>query len=143
MKRTVKQLILVALVGLFVSGCAGNIIGKIVGTVAKPVFNLVDRDAESANAWIEAEVTAGRLSEADAVLAKQCPDAVLALSAIRKELVAGSEDVERFKGVIYHAVKTRFGQSVQVDIARHIQTIAGRCAELIPVDKLLLVFGGA
>ncbi len=144
MNRCRYRPILALVFGAFLlSGCVGGvagIAGTAAGMVAKPVFGLVDRDAKTANAWINVEVAAGRLSEAEAAEARLCPDAVLALSAIREEVTNGSKDVEGFKGVIYHAIKARFGQSLQVEIAQHIQTIAGRCAELLPVEKLVQFF---
>ena len=138
-----KTRLLALIVGAFLlSGCTivTSVAGKVAGTVAKPVFGLVESDAKTANEWINAEVAAGRLSETLAAEARLCPDAVLALSAIRDEVTDGSKDVEGFKGVIYHAVKTRFGRSTQVDIARLIQTLVSRCVEALPVEKLVRFF---
>lgn len=141
MKKFLLPLLLIG--GLAISGCSTSIAGvagKAVGVIAKPVFSLAIPDASTTLLWVEAEVAAGRLSEADAVLARLCPDAVLALDALRTELEVAEAEVEGRKGLIFYATEKKFGRSIQLNLTTHITTLAVSCIQLIPQGRLLSIF---
>ncbi len=138
--RGIVGAVVAAIVLVFALGGCAAFAEKAAGMAVAPVFGLVGSDAKAANAWVDAQVTAGRLSETEAAEARLCPNAVLALSEIRADVTDDGKDVDGFKGVIYHAVKARFGRSRQIDIVGHIQTLAIRCGELLPVEKLVRFF---
>ena len=138
--RGIVGAVVAAIVLVFALGGCTALAGKAAGLAVAPVFGLVGSDAKAANALIDFEVAAGRLPDTEAAELRLCPNAVLALSDIRKEVAGDGEDVDGFKGVIYHAVKARLGERLQVDIGQHIQTLVTRCAELLPVDKLVRFF---
>lgn len=140
--RGIVGAVVAAIVLVFaLGGCTlADVAEKAAGLAVAPVFGLVGSDAKAANALIDVEVAAGRLPDAEAAELRLCPNAVLALSDIRKEVAGDSEDVDGFKGVIYHAVKARLRQRLYTDIGQHIQTLVTRCGELLPVDRLVRFF---
>ncbi len=121
----------------FLGGCTG-IAGKALDVLAKPILGLGVKDANTTLAWVKVEEGAGRLTEANAKLARACPEAVLAVDALRAR-VAGSGDgkVEGFKGVIYLATKARFGQSIKKEATFLVQKLIAACGPLIPADRLI------
>jgi len=137
-----KTRILALVFGAFLlSGCTiPTIAGKVAATVAKPVLGLAVKDAATTLAWVEREAASGRLSTSDAELAKQCPEAVLALDTLRAQLEAGAEDPEGFKGLIYYGTLERFSQGPQAEISLRLEQLASTCIRLIPADKLPLIF---
>lgn len=138
-----RSLIPLLLLALLTGGCAtsiADVAGKAVGAIAKPVFMIAVPDARTTLAWIDVEVDAGRLSEVDEELARQCPEAVLALDALRTELEGAKEEVEGLKGLIFYATEKRFGRGPQADLTLHLTRLANSCIELIPTDRLVDIF---
>ncbi len=127
---------------LMLGGCtaATAVGGKIAAVAVKPVFGLAVKDAETTLAWVDHELEAGRLPAVDEEFAKQCPEAVLALDALRARLEGAEEDVEGFKGFIYFGTLNRFGRSPQEEAATHFQRLVGACFPLIPAEKLIRIF---
>jgi len=120
-------------------GCA-TVVEKAVSLVAKPVLGLAVKDAQTTLAWVEREEQAGRLSPVDVDLAKRCPEAVVALDALRARMSEGTAGVEGFKGLIYYGTKNRYGQGVQAEASRYLKQLAQDCLPLIPAEKLIKVF---
>ena len=132
-----------ALLGLIVLLGACTPIGAVktvVGVVAKPILGLAVKDAETTLAWVDREVEAGRLAPVDVDLAKRCPEAVIALDALRARMSEGPAGVDGFKGMIFYGTKSRFGQGVQVEAGRYLEEIAKACLPLVPAEKLMGVF---
>jgi len=129
---------IVVVAALMLGGCAGNI----VGAVAKPVLGLAVKDAQTTKRWIQDELAAGRLSLADATLARGCPDAVLALDALRAQFegIADTTGAEGFKGLIYLGTLNRYGQSSKEQATLLLQDLIASCAPLVPADRLVLGF---
>ena len=124
----------------FLGGCAG-IAGKAVDVLTKPILGLGVKDANTTLAWVKAQEAAGRLTEPNVKLAKACPEAVLAVDALRAQ-IAGDEDekIEGFKGLIYLATKARFGQSIKQEATFLVQGLIAACGPLIPADRLIRGF---
>jgi len=123
-------------------GCVAEaVVGRVAAVVAKPVLGLAVRDAETTKAWVAAEETAGRLTGMDVALANACPDAVIAVSALRKRLEEAQLDsVDGFKGLIYLATKLRFGQSAKEEATFLVQGLIAACGPLVPADRLIRGF---
>ena len=132
---------LIVVAALFLGGCTTTIVGKTLDVLAKPILGLGVKDATTTLAWVQAQEAAGRLTEANATLARACPDAVLAVDALRAQ-IAGQEDekIEGFKGLIYLATKARFGQSIKQEATVLVQELIAACAPLIPADRLIRGF---
>ena len=142
-----KNIALIAVMAIFLGGCTvadlvtSPIVGKVAGVVAKPILGLAVKDARTTLAWIEREMAAGRILLSDVVLARRCPDAVLALEEMRAQLTGeGVEELEGFKGLIYFGTVGRFGQSPQNDLALRFAELSNSCIRLIPAEKLIRVF---
>jgi hypothetical protein len=126
---------------LFLGGCTiPTIIDKTVSVVAKPVLGLAVKDAQTTLAWVEREEKAGRLLPVVADAAKKCPEAVIALDALRTRMSEGAAGVEGFRGLIYYGTLNRYGQGVQAEAGRHLEQLAQDCLPLIPAEKLMGVF---
>ena len=131
---------------LFVSGCTAAdivtspVVGKVISVAAKPIFGLAVKDAQTTMTWVEREAEAGRLSDMDADLARQCPEAVLALNELRTQIEEEAKDPEGFKGLIYLGTINRFSQGMQFDLAFYFQQMASSCIQLIPSDRILRIF---
>ena len=132
-----------AFLGLIVllGGCTPiGVIETVVSTVAKPILGLAVKDAETTLAWVEREVEAGRLAPVDVDLAKRCPEAVIALDALRARMNEGASNVKGFRGLIYYGTLNQYGQGVQAEAGRHLKDLAQACLPLIPAEKLMGVF---
>ncbi len=129
------------ILALMLTGCTvPKIVEKVVSVVAKPVLGLAVKDAHTTLAWVEREEKAGRLSPVDAEAAKRCPEAVIALDALRARMSEGTAGVEGFRGLIYYGTLNRYGQGVQAEASRHLEQLARSCLPLIPAEKLMGVF---
>ncbi len=117
-----------------------DVIDKVVSTVAKPMLGLAVKDAETTLAWVEREVEAGRLAPVDVDLARRCPEAVIALDALRARMSEGASNVKGFRGLIYFGTLNRYGQGVQAEAGRYLEDVAKSCLPLIPAEKLMKVF---
>ena len=124
----------------FLGGCAG-IAGKAVDVLTKPILGLGVKDANTTLAWVKVQEAAGRLTEPNVKLAKACPEAVLAVDALRAQ-IAGDEDekIKGFKGLIYLATKARFGQSIKQEATFRVQELIAACGKLIPADRMIRGF---
>ena len=133
-----KTRLLALVFGAFLlSGCAA-VAGKAAAVLVKPVSLLAAADATTTNKWIDREFAAGRLTEAEVSIARQCPNAVLAMAKLRDRAAGeGEDDIEGFKGLIYHGVRGLFAKSLQEEATLHVKDILGSCAKLIPAEKLL------
>ncbi len=140
MKKLLSIVLLLGLAACTSSAVINKIAPKVASVVVKPIFGLVVRDAKTTDAWIDSEMAAGRLSAADAEAARRCPEAVIALDALRKRMAEGKTEVDGFKGLIYFGTKNRFGQSVQSEASQHMKQLATACLPLIPAEKLIKVF---
>ena len=132
-----------ALLGLIVllGGCSGiGVVEKVTSVVAKPILGLAVKDAKTTLAWVEREEKAGRLAPVDVDLAKRCPEAVVALDALRQRMSEGTARVEGFRGVIYYGTLNRYGKGVQAEASRYLKQLAQDCMPLIPAEKLMKVF---
>ena len=130
-----KMKIIAALAVLFLStGCA-----TIAGKVAEPVLNLAAEDATATLEWIDTQVAEGNLSMTDAVLAKACPDAVIALDELRKGLAA-VETTDGFKGLIYFGTIKSYGGGQRELVVRGVTDVAARCLPLVSYKRLLGLF---
>ncbi len=137
------------IVGLMVSGCgvAGSIPLKVVEVVTKPVFGLMVKDAYTTLDWLKVAVANGTIAPVNVALAKRCPEAVLALDALRKQLTADAaadNKAEGFRGVIYFGTIRKYGggiQGVQTEFSKHLSTLAESCMKLIPAGRLLKIMG--
>ena len=132
--------IAVIIVAIFVSGCAETVVKRIGPMLAKPIFGLVVSDANSTMKWIEREEAAGRLSEVNVVLAKQCPEAVLALDKIRTQVRKRSDSSKGFRGLIYLGTLARFGQGTRTEVTTNVRKLMDTCPSLIPIEKLIGLF---
>lgn len=137
-----KPICLVLMLAFVLGGCTAATVvgGKIAAVAVKPIFGLAVKDAETTLAWVDRELEAGRLPAVDEEFARRCPEAVLALDALRARLEGAEEDVEGFKGLIYFGTLNRFGRSPQEEAATHFQRLAGACFPLIPAEKLIRIF---
>ena len=113
---------------------------KVVSVVAKPVLGLAVKDAKTTLAWVDREVKAERILPVQAEAAKRCPEAVIALDALRARMSEGTAGVEGFRGLIYYGTLNRYGQGVQAEASRHLEQLARSCLPLIPAEKLMGVF---
>ena len=117
-----------------------GVIETAVSFVAKPILGLAVKDAETTLAWVDREVEAGRLAPVYADLAKKCPEAVIALDALRTRMSEGASNVKGFRGLIYYGTLNRYGQGVQAEAGRYLEDVAQACLPLIPAEKLMKVF---
>lgn len=132
-----------ALLGLIVllGGCSGiGVIEKVTSVIAKPILGLAVKDAKTTLLWVEREVEAGRLLPIVAEAAKKCPEAVIALDALRTRMSEGASNVEGFRGLIYYGTLNRYGQGVQAEAGTYLKQVAQDCLPLIPAEKLMGVF---
>ena len=121
----------------FMSGCT-NIAGKVAGVLVKPVAMFAEADAKTTLLWIDRELIAGRLTEVEAEMAAKCPDAVMAMAALRARAAGeGVDDIKGTKGLIYLGVRAMFAKSLKDEAAMHVKSIIGSCAQLLPAEKLL------
>ena len=127
--------------GAFLLGGCTGIASKTLNVLAKPILGLGVKDANTTLKWVKVQEAAGRLTEANVKLAKACPEAVLAVDALRAQ-IAGDEDekIEGFKGLIYLATKARFGQSIKQEATFLVQGLIAACGPLIPADRLIRGF---
>lgn len=100
------------------------------------VTRLAPEDAKFTLVWVETEVKAGRLQPDDAMLARQCPTAVMELTKLRTELKERLDFDDGFKGLIYHATVERYGKGLRSEARRRAQQLIASCAALIPLEKL-------
>lgn len=136
------------IVALMVSGCATTaVVTKIATTVTKPIFGLMVKDAYTTMGWIEVAVANGTIAPVNVELAKRCPEAVLALDALRTQLIADAAadgKAEGFRGMIYFGTVSKYGggiQGVQTEFSKHLSALAESCMKLIPAGKLLKIMG--
>ena len=134
-----RKWIPIAFLALFLGGCTA-VASKVISVVARPVLGLAVEDAQTTLAWVEQAAAAGNLEEMEADLARRCPQAVLALDALRRELEATNEEGEGFKGLIYYGTRNRFSQGSQARAMLYLQNLASSCVPLIPAEKLIRVF---
>ena len=137
----IKQLILVALLGLFVGGCTTvGAIGTVIDVAAGPVLGFAVKDANTTLEWVDREETAGRLTEVSATSAKLCPLSVLALDDLRSKLKVRLDDPEGTKGFIYYSTVKKYSQGTQANISLQFQQLAMHCIRLMPDRRLLSLF---
>ncbi len=136
-----------ALVGalFFLGACSGStvinkIAPKVASVVVKPILGLAVRDAKTTEKWIDSEVAAGRLPAADAEAAKRCPDAVIALDALRTRMAERKTEVDGFRGIIYFGTIRQYGRGIQAEASQHLKQLAQDCLPLIPAERLMTVF---
>ena len=134
-----KPIILLTFLALFLGGCS-TVTSKVISVVARPVLGLAVEDAQTTLAWVEQAAATGNLAEMEADLARRCPQAVLALDALRRELEATNEEGEGFKGLIYYGTRNRFSQGPSDRAMIYLQNLASSCVPLIPAEKLIRVF---
>ena len=135
-----KSLYILGLIVLL-GACSGTtIVGKVASVVAKPILGLAVKDAKTTLAWVDREVAAERILPVQAEAAKRCPEAVIALDALRARMSEGTAGVEGFRGLIYYGTLNRYGQGVQAEAGRHLKDLAQSCLPLIPAEKLMGVF---
>ena len=133
--------IIAILLALGLSACTGiGVIEKVASVVARPVLGLAVKDAKTTLAMIEREEKAGRWPPVDVELAKKCPQAVIALDALRTRMSEGDSKVDGFRGLIYYGTLNRFGQGVQAEAGRYLEDVAQACLPLIPAEKLMKIF---
>ena len=121
--------------------CTGiGVIEKVASVVAKPILGLAVKDAKTTLAMIEREEKAGRWPPVDVELAKKCPQAVIALDALRTRMSEGTAAVDGFRGVIFYGTLNRYGRGVQAEAGRYLQDVATACLPLIPAGKLMKIF---
>ena len=127
--------------GAFLLGGCTGIASKTLNVLAKPILGLGVKDANTTLKWVKVQEAAGRLTEANVKLAKACPEAVLAVDALRAQ-IAGDEDekIKGFKGLIYLATKARFGQSIKQEATFRVQELIAACGKLIPADRMIRGF---
>ena len=126
------------LAAFFLGGC--TFVGeKVAGALAKPVLTFAVEDAKTTNLWVDREVAAGHLDEGEATLARLCPNAVLALDALRTS-DKDAATVEGKKGLIYYGVVAQFTKSIKDKAVALVKQMMGACAPLVPVEKLLGMF---
>ena len=114
---------------------------KTVGSiVARPILGLAVKDAETTLAWVDREVEAERILPAQAEAARRCPEAVIALDALRARMREGDSNVKGFRGLIYYGTLNRYGQGVQAEAGEYLKRLAQDCLPLIPAEKLMGVF---
>ena len=135
-----RSLALVAGFLLFGACTPIGIAEKVASVVAKPVLGLAVKDAQTTLAWVDREEKAGRLGVAGVGLAKRCPEAVIALNALRERMEKGTAGVEGFRGLIYYGTLNRYGQGVQAEAGRYLSQLAQDCLPLIPAEKLIKIF---
>lgn len=132
-----------ALAGAFVllGACTPiGVIETVASVVAKPILGLAVKDAKTTLAWVDREVEAKRILPVQAEAARRCPEAVIALDALRTRMSEGTADVKGFRGLIYYGTLNRYGQGVQAEAGRHLEQLAQSCLPLIPAEKLIKIF---
>ena len=123
------------------SGCVvGSLAEKAASVVAKPVFGLAVKDAQTTLTWVDREVESGGLSPWAAEAAKRCPEAVIALDMLRTRMSESADKVDGFRGLIYYGTRNKFGQSVQVEAGEYLKQVAQECLPLVPAEKLIKLF---
>ncbi len=133
------NLVIILPILLVLGGCVG-IAEKVASTAAKPILGLAIKDARTTMAWIDREEKAGRLTPADVAQAKKCPEAVLALDALRNRVTEATAKQKGFKGLIYYGTLNRYGRGVQAEATVNLKQLAEGCLPLIPAEKLIRVF---
>ena len=138
--KMARPLAALVLGGFLLGGCT-SIASKTLNVLAKPILGLGVKDANTTLAWVKVQEAAGRLTEPNVKLAKACPEAVLALDALRAQIAGQEEEkIEGFKGLIYLATKARFGQSIKQEATFLVQGLIAACGPLIPADRLIRGF---
>ncbi len=126
---------------LIASGCVASAIekipGKIVKVVTKPILGFAAADSKTTLAWIDQQVTDGKLTVEQAIGAKKCPDAVIALDALRKTLLEPTE-VEGKKGLIYFGTIKKYGGDPTATVRDHLNVIVAYCIGLLPNDTAVV-----
>ncbi len=124
--------IALGILALGVVGCA-----QIGAVVTAPILGLGAKDAETTLTWIDLQEMAGTISPEDAVIAKQCPDAVIALNNLRESLKPLPDASESFRGVIYYGTRSRFGQGPEDLVKQHLTDVVNSCVHLVPSEKIV------
>jgi hypothetical protein len=142
-KRTGLLMLVFALTGcasIGPRGLAGDLKDKILVPIVKPILGFTERDAQATLRWVEKKVKAGRLSSADATLARRCPDAVLEITEMGK-LLDAPPDIEEGGGLILFGTKSKAGgQTMELEVRAMLIAVISTCGELVPVNRLLPYF---
>ncbi len=127
---TYLKITLLGLISLAMVGCIGL-------DGPGPILNLGVKDAQTTLMWVEHQEAANTLSPEDAVIAKQCPNAIIALDTLRESLKPLPDEAEGFRGVIYYGTLSRFKQGPEDLIRDHLTDVVNKCTHLIPSDKIV------
>lgn len=119
---------------LMLGGCA-----TIAEWIGSPFLNLAGQDAQATMKWIDTQEKAGNLSPANVIRAKRCPQAVLELGEMRKQLAETVKE-DGFKGVIYFGTIGKYGSGLKDEITDKLKEAARECISLVPVEKLIGIF---
>ncbi len=130
---------LLGLCALALSGCVGAVADKVIGVVAQPILNLASKDAQTTLAWADAQLQNGTLTQAQVDMASACPNAILELEALRKQLVAAKTvtAMTGFKGLIYFGTVARFSSNTQDNVRLKLTAVISNCALVLPTDLLI------
>lgn len=111
---------------IFLSGC-----GTIVRKTVDPILGLATKDAATALQWVEANK---EYLEAQGVyeLAKACPETVISLQAAKQATLG--ENIEGFKGLIYHGLIAKYGKD---RLENHAVAMVDACRTLIPWEEII------
>lgn len=109
--------------------------------VIKPILGFAKADAETTLKWVDKRIAGGLLSPDLEMEAKQCPNAIIALSEIRDDLMNPSE-IEGTKGFVYFGTVKKFGGDPTSDARQMLKTLVSDCVELLPDDAAMLKFLG-
>lgn len=131
----IREYAIALVLALTLGGCA--VVEKAAAIAVAPIGMFAEADAITTNKWIAREVAAGRLTEAEEALARQCPDAVLAMAKLRAQAAGdGEDDIDGVKGLIYLGVRQMFAKSIKDQAVLHAKNIVTSCSNLVPVEKL-------
>ncbi|KKL17976.1 hypothetical protein LCGC14_2480150 [marine sediment metagenome] len=113
---------------------------KIIHTVVvKPILGFAKADAETAIKWVDKRIAGGLLSPDLELEAKLCPQAVIALSELRDDLMNPSE-IEGTKGFVYFGTLKKYGGDPTSNARQLLKTLVSDCVELLPDDSAMLRF---